>query len=134
MLQSLGPGLCFAPIGLTKMFNSGGAVQSLAYETYDHGLIQMFNSDGDVEPLEALNTETTTTHCGNAESGPLLMALVKMVVQGCGEFGAYSSRAPVSVSVNAKRTDFKYDSLTGFVKFLLPVHSEGEFWDVSIEL
>jgi raffinose synthase len=60
--------------------------------------------------------------------------LIKLVVQGCGEFGAYSSREPLSVFVNTERTPFKYDPSTGFVQFILPVPFEGEYCDVMLEL
>ncbi|CAM6118551.1 unnamed protein product [Calypogeia fissa] len=127
-IKNLGTGLSFAPIGLTKMFNSGGAIQSLSYEVFDHGLIQMLNSDGDVEPLESVFNST------GSNGGSLPMAMVKMVLRGCGEFGAYSSKEPRSVFTNSKQIDFKYDLFTGFVSFLLPVHGDGEFWDVTIDL
>lgn len=84
-VKKVGPGFCFAPLGLIDMFNSGGAIQGLDYD------------------LKAEN--------GSGEA----VALVSVEVKGCGRFGAYSSTKPKKCSVESSDVEFEYDLDSGLV-------------------
>ncbi|KAL3693764.1 hypothetical protein R1sor_007415 [Riccia sorocarpa] len=136
-LKSLAPGMFFAPIGLINMFNSGGAIDSLAYEVLDHDLLSMYNTTGEPEPIEGLNENMTwskdLSHPSPSSNTEVPLALVRMKIKGCGVFGAYSSKLPRLVYVNCENTEFSYDFRSGLLKFILPVAETGDSWDVIIE-
>ncbi|RVW75140.1 putative galactinol--sucrose galactosyltransferase 2 [Vitis vinifera] len=72
------------------------------------GLLDMYNSGGAVEALELTN------HPAGCR--------VKIRVRGCGRFGAYSSKKPLSCIVDMQEEEFQYNAEGG----LLTVKLQGE--------
>lgn len=97
-VKELSNDIKFAPIGLIKMFNSGGAVK------------EFFNWRS--------NESTNVT----------------MKVRGCGQFGAYSSAQPKSISVDSEEVEFRYEEETGLVTVELRVPEKELYqWSISID-
>eukprot|EP00249_Psilotum_nudum_P005270 c18722_g1_i1 orf=213-1082(-) len=103
-LLNISPSLQFSAIGLLNMYNSGGAVQGITWNTHGYG-----------RDFEA--------HCR-----------VEIPVRGSGQFGAYASIAPISCQVVASRSegsacgegvDFEYDGSTGLILAGIPWKEEG---------
>lgn len=72
------------------------------------GLLDMYNSGGAVEALELTN------HPAGCR--------VKIRVRGCGRFGAYSSKKPLSCIVDMQEEEFQYNAEGG----LLTLKLQGE--------
>lgn len=105
-IKNITPQVSFAAIGLTNMFNSGGAIDELEV----HGESKNGeHSDGFVE--------------------------VKMKVRGCGTFGAYSTQRPKRCWIDSLETDFTYDAAIGLLTLEIPVPKEEMYrWDVKLEI
>lgn len=114
----------FAPIGLLKMFNAGGAICTLDYELYEDG-----------SQSELLEKPTNVLNLKNCEvertQGPI--AAIRMNVHGSGEFGVYSSVKPWRCVVNSVSTEFWYEAESGLVTFPLPA-TKCQLQDVVIEI
>lgn len=89
-IKVLAPGFSFAPFGLIKMFNAGGAIDGLTYQVRS-----------------------------GAAHGDEIIGKVQMEVKGCGQFGAYSSTRPKRCRVGSEEVDFEYDSGSGLVTLSL---------------
>ncbi|KAJ7570247.1 hypothetical protein O6H91_01G111600 [Diphasiastrum complanatum] len=114
-LKNLAPGVLFAPIGLTSMFNSGGAIESLNYDLHiDQSLL--------LSSMKALRVDHFPT------------ATVKMRARGCGKFGVYSSIEPEYCAIDSVRVQCSYDPDCGLATMELPVGEEGQSWDVVVEI
>eukprot|EP00252_Welwitschia_mirabilis_P020400 TRINITY_DN4_c0_g1_i2.p1 TRINITY_DN4_c0_g1~~TRINITY_DN4_c0_g1_i2.p1 ORF type:complete len:479 (-),score=66.48 TRINITY_DN4_c0_g1_i2:210-1646(-) len=82
------------------------------------GLLDMFNAGGAIHELQY--------HWDKKR--------VEMSVKGCGRFGAYSSVKPAQCLVNSKPLEFSYDSESGLVVMHLEIPSEGQLWNVAVDL
>lgn len=105
-IKVLSPGFSFAPIGLIDMFNSGGAVERLAYEV-----------KGGAKPSE-LKDDNEATGVGEERMesrSNMLVAVVRIEAKGCGRFGAYSSAKPRRCLLGSKDVEFSYNPLSGLV-------------------
>jgi len=124
-VQNLAAGVSFAPIGLIDMFNAGGAISALEYETQQENMEAAFSEDPKTLGMAIMATEN---------GGHLPAATIKMAVRGCGWFGAYSSMKPRKCLVETSPTDFSYDSASGLLKLILQKPDEGQLWNVTIEV
>lgn len=95
-IKVLAPGFSFAPFGLIKMFNAGGAINGLTYQV-----------------RSGARVENGMTH------GDEMVGKVQMEVKGCGMFGAYSSTRPKRCRVGSEEIEFEYDSGSGLVTLSL---------------
>lgn len=113
-LKSFSPGFNFAPLGLIDMYNAGGAIAELEYESRGAKLSELENGYLGLE----------------------LVGIVKMKVKGCGRFGAYSSAKPRKCTVGLTAVKFGYDSESGLVSLSLDkLPEEGEkFHIIEIEI
>lgn len=91
-IKVLAPGYSFAPFGLIKMFNAGGAIDGITYQV----------RSGSRDENEA-------------DHGDEMVGKVQMEVKGCGVFGAYSSTRPKRCRVGSEEVEFEYDSGSGLV-------------------
>ena len=120
-MQGLGAGISFAPLGLIYMFNVGGAIYNLEYQIHQ---------DLDFcEENEVLGMPTNPS-----ESGQIRTATVKMTVHGCGRFGAYSSARPRKCLIESSACDFNYDPKSGLLTLVLETPTEGQLWNVTVEV
>ena len=115
----------FAPIGLLKMFNSGGAIISLEYRLHENNDQHMEFEEKRMDILDFANSEGVTAL--------FPVATIHMKVHGCGEFGVYSSVKPRGCLVDSRKIDILYDAGSGLVTFALP-KSEEQVQDVVIEI
>lgn len=120
-IKGLGAGVSFAPLGLIDMFNAGGAIHNLEYQTRQ-----------DSEICEA--TEVLGMPTNPSESGQVKTATVKMTVHGCGRFGAYSSVRPRKCLIESSACDFNYDLDSGLLTLVLETPIEGQLWNVTVEV
>lgn len=120
-IKGLGEGVSFAPLGLIDMFNAGGAIHNLEYQTRQ-----------DSEICEA--TEVLGMPTNPSESGQVKTATVKMTVHGCGRFGAYSSVRPRKCLIESSACDFNYDLDSGLLTLVLETPIEGQLWNVTVEV
>lgn len=95
-IKVLAPGFSFAPFGLIKMFNAGGAIDGLIYQVRSGAQVENGPAHGDE-----------------------IIGKVHMEVRGCGVFGAYSSTKPKRCLVESEEVGFEYDSGSGLVTFSL---------------
>lgn len=117
-------GASFAPIGLLKMFNAGGAIQTLDY--------QLNETRPQVELLEKPRSELEVRNQNVEETIQVSTATIRMRVHGQGEFGAYSSVKPRNCLLDCVITEFTYEAQSGLVKITLP--SKCGLQDVVIEV
>lgn len=89
-VKVLAPGFSFAPFGLIKMFNAGGAIDGLTYQV-------------------------RSGSAGHDE----IVGKAQMQVKGCGVFGAYSSTRPKRCRVGSEEVGFEYDSGSCLLTFRL---------------
>ncbi|XP_019184720.1 PREDICTED: probable galactinol--sucrose galactosyltransferase 6 isoform X2 [Ipomoea nil] len=92
-IKVLAPGFSFAPLGLVDMFNAGGAIEGLKYETKAG-----FQGEDKIK---------------NSSTEPV--GVVSIEVRGCGRFGAYSSAKPRKCRLGGNVVDFTYDLDSGLV-------------------
>ena len=120
-IKVLAPGFAFAPLGLINMYNAGGAIAGLRYET-----------NGGARLAELENVLEGVAENKSSE----LVGIVHMEVKGCGMFGAYSSAKPRRCVVDSHVVDFTYDSSCGLVTLSLDnLPEEGRMvHDVVVEL
>ncbi|XP_022731627.1 LOW QUALITY PROTEIN: probable galactinol--sucrose galactosyltransferase 6 [Durio zibethinus] len=111
-IKVLAPGFSFAPLGLINMYNSGGAIEGLKYETKAGGKLSELDVGygGESSSLGGVRLENSSNE---------LVGKVCMEIKGCGNFGAYSSAKPRKCTVGSNEVEFDYDSLSGLVKFSL---------------
>eukprot|EP01018_Ginkgo_biloba_P014618 Gb_25111 [translate_table: standard] len=124
-IKRLAVGISFAPLGLIDMFNAGGAIDTLLYEVNNEAKEAEFS-----EPAEILGIPLYPSE----SRGQVTAARVKMTVHGCGRFGAYSSIRPRKCLIGSSNTDFSFDPASGLLTFALEKPSEGQSWEVTIEL
>lgn len=115
----------FAPIGLLKMFNSGGAIKSFVYE------VEATNNQG-----EELQHEK---HDGPDNNSPWriqqCLGQVLMRVHGCGVFGVYASAMPKKFWLDSEAIDFTYDPQSGMATVMLPIQKQaGQLWEMKVEV
>ncbi|XP_057537413.1 probable galactinol--sucrose galactosyltransferase 6 isoform X2 [Amaranthus tricolor] len=89
-VKVLAPEFRFAPFGLIKMFNAGGAIDGLTYQV-------------------------RSGSAGHDE----IVGKAQMQVKGCGVFGAYSSTRPKRCRVGSEDVGFEYDSGSGLLTLRL---------------
>ncbi|OMO57745.1 Raffinose synthase [Corchorus olitorius] len=111
-VKVLAPGFSFAPLGLIKMYNSGGAIEGLKYEVKNGAKLSELDAgyEGETSDLGDLRVE----NCSDE-----LVGKVCIEVKGCGYFGAYSSVKPRKCTVGSTEVEFDYDSSSGLVKLSL---------------
>jgi raffinose synthase len=122
----------FAPVGLTNMYNGGGAIQSVAVLA---GQEAAAVSAGKVSspPAAALANGNSSSNGSSSSSGlqkqphhPGVVASV--AVRGCGRLLMYCSRRPASVWINLAPRDFDYNEYTCALEVEVPqlqeLHSE----------
>ncbi|CAK7345388.1 unnamed protein product [Dovyalis caffra] len=127
-IKVLAPGFRFAPLGLTNMFNAGGAIEGLKYEVKGGAELSELD-DGCKGESGGVSEERVENRSDE------LVGKVCMEVQGCGRFGAYSSAKPRKCIVDSNVVDFVYDSNSGLVGFSLDsLPEEGKLHVVEIEL
>uniref|UniRef100_A0A0D6QUR8 galactinol--sucrose galactosyltransferase n=1 Tax=Araucaria cunninghamii TaxID=56994 RepID=A0A0D6QUR8_ARACU len=124
-IKKLASGVSFAPFGLVDMFNAGGAICALEYETYSGNIEAEF-----IEIPAVLGMSINPSENG----GHLPTATINIGVRGCGRFGAYLSLKPKRCSVDSLLTEFSYDSHSGLLTVMLQKPSEGQIWTVTIEV
>lgn len=107
-IKALAPGFSFAPLGLIDMYNAGGAIEGLTYETKGGAELSEVESgyEGEGSGAAAERAENRSTQT---------VAVVRMEVKGCGRFGAYSSAKPRRCTLGSTNVDFAYDSSSGLV-------------------
>ncbi|KAJ7517623.1 hypothetical protein O6H91_21G032000 [Diphasiastrum complanatum] len=110
-LKTLGTGVRFAPVGISHMFNSGGAIESMEVfnlnkEDNKSELIHKTPSDLS-SPLTSLDIHSSSV-------------AVKLSIHGYGQFTAYSSQRPNYCIVDSIITDFTYEEQSGCVTLILP--------------
>ncbi|XP_065624439.1 probable galactinol--sucrose galactosyltransferase 1 isoform X3 [Quercus suber] len=119
-VKELHNGVKFAAVGLIKMFNSGGAIKEMNYDSKTNTRPNMFNSGGAIKEMN-YDSKTNT--------------IVALKVRGCGLFGAYSSARPKRITVDLQEIEFKYEEGSGLVTISLRVpEQELYLWNISIEL
>lgn len=117
------PGVSFAPIGLIKMFNAGGAIKS--YEVTEAHI--KARTDLDRAKLDP----ASLTLSSNGQP----VALVKLKVHGCGLFGIYSSVRPKRFLVDLQSVEFTHNIKNGLGTISLPFsNQEGQLWDILVEI
>ncbi|KAJ6863521.1 hypothetical protein NC652_040147 [Populus alba x Populus x berolinensis] len=127
-VKDLAPGFSFAPLGLTNMFNAGGAIDGLKYEV--KGGAELSNLDDGYKGESSCVSEQRVENCSDE-----LVGKVSMEVKGCGKFGAYSSAKPRKCIVDTNVVEFVYDSDSGLVSLTLDsMPEEGKLHVVEIEL
>ncbi|XP_068635738.1 probable galactinol--sucrose galactosyltransferase 6 [Aristolochia californica] len=109
-IKALAPGFEFAPLGLIKMYNAGGAIIGLKYQIEESAALSELAS-GYVS--EASLEQRLKNRSSRA------VATVTVEVKGRGRFGSYSSVKPRKCSVGSKAVDFGYDSLSGLLSLSL---------------
>jgi raffinose synthase len=120
-------GVDFAPVGLTNMYNGGGAIQSVAVLA---GQEAAAVSAGKVSsPPAALangSSSNGSSSSGRQQHHPGVVASV--AVRGCGRLLMYCSRRPASVWINLAPRDFDYNEYTCALEVEVPqlqeLHSE----------
>ncbi|KAL2929744.1 putative galactinol--sucrose galactosyltransferase 6 [Bienertia sinuspersici] len=95
-IKVLAPGFSFAPFGLIKMFNAGGAIEGLTYQVRSSARVENGPAHGDE-----------------------VVGKVQMEAKGCGLFGAYSSTRPKRCRVESEEVRFEYDSGSGLMTISL---------------
>lgn len=80
----------------------------------------MYNSGGAIEGLD----------CNGA--GDSSACMVKVQVQGCGRFGAYSNKKPRFCSVDAKEQYFNYNAMANNDLLIITLHGECSLREIEI--
>lgn len=119
-IKILKPGLAFAPLGLIDMYNAGGAIEGLKYDTKSGESFEKEGNGGVCERVGNLSNE--------------VVAVVLVEVKGCGRFGSYSSAKPRKCTVGSTPVKFEYDSGSGLVVLKLDHMPEGDKKVHSIEV
>lgn len=95
--------MAFAPIGLVHMYNCGGSIISVEYES---------------------KAQRATARCSvgkeQEESDCPSEVMVSIRTRGCGYFGAYSSHTPSECRVNGVVTDIHYGGCRRMIKIFVP--------------
>lgn len=127
-------GVSFAPLGLTGMYNGGGAVLSCSISDAQEarrslkGAVQGVNgsSSSSSQPGPSPQSSTSSSvaavldsiNSNGSGSGP--SAVASLQLKGCGNLLMYSSQQPSHVWVNLTPWNYKYNGFTGELELELP--------------
>ncbi|CAK9165091.1 unnamed protein product [Ilex paraguariensis] len=122
-LKEITANICFAPIGLLDMFNTGGAVEEFEVHMPSNKKPELFDGEVSSDVSTSLSEDRSPS------------TTIEIKVRGCGRFGAYSSQRPLKCRVADAETDFSYDAATGLLILTLPVpEEEMHRWLIEIQV
>jgi len=84
--------LKFSAIGLTNMYNAGGAILSIEYEGINGDMV-------------SLDTSTTGL--------PIIGPRIEVNIRGNGSFSAYCDKSPKGCCIDGQETDFTWENCSG---------------------
>ena len=118
-------GVEFAPLGLTGMYNGGGAVQSCT-------VVAGQEAQATAEKLATTTAAATADAGGSTSRGSVTAAaaaglkassevVASMQVRGCGAMLMYCSKRPHAVWINLAPRDFEYNEYTKELRVEVPL-------------
>ncbi|PIN23071.1 Galactinol--sucrose galactosyltransferase [Handroanthus impetiginosus] len=111
-----------SPIRVSKQANVSSEFYAFFIITYKYDMKQALNETLEFAPIGLIDMYNSGGATEGLSFHPDSGCIITVQVQGCGRFGAYSSKRPSYCTVDNKKEEFEYDPANG----LLIVKLQGE--------